>query len=260
MKRLLDAHDPRRFARCTLALVAVCAGGTLVAALAGPRPSEPDLADVVTARLHPRGAFALAMNPAAGGAAYTVEVLTAEQLDGRAQRRDRWHVDRQLPAALRRSAEAYRHTPFDRGHLAAAANYHGQAERDATFVTSNIVPQHPAANRRALAAIEAHIRADVDRTHDVVVVTVPVYEAPLEYLSTDRQAIGIHAAIGKAALRLDHGRPDHLRAWIVPNRADAPSDPDDCRTSVDALETAAQLELFDALLDDATEAEWEARR
>lgn len=75
---------------------------------------------------------------------------------------------------------SYRHSGYDRGHLApnyAIAAVHGPSAQQATFLMSNMTPQRPDLNRRAWQRLEeAVIDHFVPRFGRVQVITGPVYE------------------------------------------------------------------------------------
>lgn len=75
---------------------------------------------------------------------------------------------------------SYRHSGYDRGHLApnyAIAAVHGPSAQRATFLMSNMTPQRPDLNRRVWQRLEeAVIDHFVPRFNRVQVITGPIYE------------------------------------------------------------------------------------
>jgi endonuclease G len=115
--------------------------------------------------------------------AYTI---TAESLRGpRVKRQDRFIPDPLLQnqgiEAVR--AEAYKHSGYDKGHMAPAASFaFDQEASDETFVMSNMVPQTPDLNRHAWKALEDLERRMGCGEEKVLVFTGPVLEPSLPKL------------------------------------------------------------------------------
>jgi DNA/RNA endonuclease G (NUC1) len=78
-----------------------------------------------------------------------------------------------------RSRNGYFHkSGFDRGHMAAAANYTSDDEMNDTFSLMNVSPQYPIMNRVIWSRLEELTRKFVrekSNTHDVIVITGPLW-------------------------------------------------------------------------------------
>lgn len=222
----------------------------LVAAASFAAPARPalDLERVALPRIHHSGPVVYQFDPVTLTARCTVERITVDTLKGNAERKDSFPVDQNLPEALRRSDACYRSSGFDRGHLPGAANYGRQADRDATFLASLIVPQPPRVNRGPIKTIETRCRELVDADHELVVATLTLTHGRPRYITPTGPAIP--QAIGKAVLVIERGVPAYAIAWKVPNFEHGPDDPNECLVSVDELEDDSQLELFSELPDD----------
>ncbi|PRD29385.1 UNVERIFIED_CONTAM: cps-6 [Trichonephila clavipes] len=85
--------------------------------------------------------------------------------------------DNSIHVYFRSTNADYKHSGFDRGHLAAAGNHRSKQEYlDDTFVLSNITPQvGQGFNRSAWKKLEMHVRKMVENYKNVYVVTGPLY-------------------------------------------------------------------------------------
>lgn len=208
-------------------------------------PKAPDPATAAAPLIHDAGPFVYAFDPATGTARWSAIWIPAGSLEGPTERLKHFRTDPGLPACFRHSDAAYRNSPFQRGHLTADADTGTQAAAAATYTTANIVPQYPAANRGPIAAVEAAARAYSQRRpaapgRGVLVVTVQIFDGPPAYLGP----FAIPAAIGKAALIFDDGRPVNAAAWIVPNTIAAAGPADAFAVGLAELETRAQIDLY----------------
>lgn len=61
-------------------------------------------------------------------------------------KRPNFYEEKSLPEEFRSRASHYRHSGFDRGHLAAASNYATQKEVNDTFTLTNVSPQNHSMN------------------------------------------------------------------------------------------------------------------
>ena len=85
--------------------------------------------------------------------------LTRENLEGDAARRNNFRPDPELAPGQRAELVDYRHSGFDRGHMAPAAAFkRSVTAMSETFFLSNMAPQRPNLNRRLWARLEAQVR------------------------------------------------------------------------------------------------------
>ena len=109
---------------------------------------------------------------------YVVEKLTRESL-GEGVTLDRDGINFRSEESLKsmKSSNAdYTGSGFDRGHMAAAANYTGNEDAvSETFTLGNVVPQFPACNRGNWKTIENHARALARKGAVVYVYSGPLY-------------------------------------------------------------------------------------
>lgn len=203
--------------------------------------------------------FAYSPSPVTGSATWTAEYLTKESFTGGGKRPTSWHVDRYLPVDLRANGRDYAGSGFHIGHLAADANVGNQQDKIARAVYSNAVPQAPGLNMGLWAQLEKDVRAMVDETHAVYVVTLPVYFLRSERLTLVGSLIK-PTHLAKSVLILKGGGPESARSWLIPNRnPQAGARLENYRCTVDEIEDATQLDLF-GFLDDSLEISLEGQR
>lgn len=94
-------------------------------------------------------------------------------------RTERFYEEARLPARERASLASYRHSGFDRGHLAPAADMRTEEGMAQSFSLANIVPQAPVHNRKSWKKIEQDTRKYVKRSrHPVYVITGAHFDNP----------------------------------------------------------------------------------
>jgi endonuclease G, mitochondrial len=112
-------------------------------------------------------------------ARYVLERLTRESVEGSATRNDvLFSEEHSLEPRFRNRLKQFKHSGYDRGHLAAAANHKAdQAALDATFVLTNASPQIAAFNRGYWHMLERFIReiAVSDAFTETYVITGPLF-------------------------------------------------------------------------------------
>ncbi|GFQ75794.1 endonuclease G, mitochondrial, partial [Trichonephila clavata] len=134
--------------------------------------------------------------------------------------------DNSIHAYFRSTNADYKHSGFDRGHLAAAGNHRSKQEYlDDTFVLSNITPQvGKGFNRDAWNKLEKHVRKTVRKYKNVYVVTGPLYLPRMEpdgkkYVKY--QVIGPHdVAVPTHFFKVVVGERDaqfDMEAYVMPN-------------------------------------------
>jgi len=85
--------------------------------------------------------------------------LTAENVQGSANRQDDFRPDPDLPEGKRSELSDYKNSGYDRGHLAPAADFKRSEEAmSETFFLSNMAPQRPNLNRMSWSHLEEEVR------------------------------------------------------------------------------------------------------
>lgn len=272
----VDRPDPMpqdRFIACLL-IVAVCLMFAVacimhpesLAALAAADPKS----DISRFAPEPGGElvgqYLVRFNRISNGPSWTLERLSLAQLEPPSAKRDSVEFK---PSKLRssewRATNAdYADSGYDRGHLAASANYSAsQAALTATFSLDNAVPQNPGVNRGKWGDLEEQIRGRIRGDHNIVCVwicTVPIWDI---VGSGGVETIGPHRVwvpdqIGKALLIEHAGGRLVMESYLFPNAKVVEwRGVEEYRVSTDKLERVARLDLW-AALDDGVESKLEA--
>ncbi|MCJ7818271.1 MAG: DNA/RNA non-specific endonuclease, partial [Syntrophales bacterium] len=104
------------------------------------------------------------------------EHLTREELTRpRAERKNRFHPDPNLPPEDRAKLADYAKSGFDRGHMSPVGDMADERSQYESFSLANIIPQNPSNNRNLWEGIEAATRELAKAGGDLYVVTGPVY-------------------------------------------------------------------------------------
>jgi DNA/RNA endonuclease G (NUC1) len=94
------------------------------------------------------------------------------------KRRARFHEEVALPTEFRSRNGYYRGSGYDRGHLAPAADFPPDMEKD-TYTLCNTIPQVPSMNRHGWAQLEAFVRKVAEREWNENQSTTYVVTGPL---------------------------------------------------------------------------------
>lgn len=101
--------------------------------------------------------------------------LTPEETSGPAKRADRFVPDPEVPFHETATTDDYKHSGFDRGHMAPAGDMKwSEAAMQESFYLSNICPQHPALNRGIWKRLEDLVRRQAATRGSVYVVCGPL--------------------------------------------------------------------------------------
>ena len=180
--------------------------------------------------------------------------LTRENLDGDAVRRNNFRPDPELPSGQRAELVDYRHSGFDRGHMAPAAAFkRSVTAMSETFFLSNMAPQRPNLNRRIWSRLEAQVRTLAETHGSIWVFTGSLYlddagnpADPVQFIGPNNVAVATH--FYKVILCEHATGTIELFAFMMENDLDPlPGQPRDYVTSVDAIEALTQLNFFTAL-------------
>lgn len=111
---------------------------------------------------------------------YAVEHLTRERVAA-AKGLDRpeasaFHADPALPAEDRSELADYKHSGFDRGHMAPNGDMPTPAAQQESFTLANMIPQVGESNRGIWSAIEGATRHLANTRGEVYVVTGPAFK------------------------------------------------------------------------------------
>lgn len=249
-------------AACSLPLPAETGGGvtSLEAerhlALGNPSGAEanPRFADNY---LMQRPQFVLAYNRDTGIPNWVSWHLAAQDL-GEAERSNNFRPDPDLPAGWYAvTPDDYTGSGYDRGHMTPSADRTAsQADNEATFVMTNIIPQAPNNNRGPWVKLENYARELVRQGNEIYIVSGG--DGELGFIGEGR--VQVPAATWKAMLVLPAGDDDLSRidanttviAVRIPNDdALVPEGADwqDFQVSVDEIEQLTGYDLFGTLAE-----------
>jgi len=112
----------------------------------------------------------------------------------------------------------YTKTGYDRGHLLPSADRTiDQKENDATFVMSNISPQHPTLNRKIWNALEQDIRKIALKYDSLYIVTGPDLNLVMERIG--KNEVSVTERFFKTLLVKCDGEY-HTVSFVIPNNSD----------------------------------------
>lgn len=204
-----------------------------------------------------RNGFVLSFDGRARTARFTLEYLTKDNLNGKADRDGiGFHLEPDAPWEFRALVSDYAHSGYDLGHLAAAANHTStiEAMRE-TFTVNNACLQVPAFNRGIWKNLEAFVRKCALAGNEVWVVTCPLYipvgdskSIPVKTIGESRIWVPTHCA--KAILVKPDNGDFWATGWIIPNKDCGDDSYGKYEVAVDDVEAAAGLDLFSQLPKD----------
>jgi endonuclease G len=129
-------------------------------------------------------------------AEYVVEHITLESITGPAKRADDFRADPGIPVEYQSQLSDYAGHPYDRGHLASAAdNTQNPALMSESFFLSNMVPQNPNNNRGIWRQLEIVVRNLVKEGKDLYVISGTIYNPG--YLTIGTHHVGVPTHLWK---------------------------------------------------------------
>lgn len=184
------------------------------------------------------------------GPCWVYERLTTENFEGNAGRAS-FHEDDEVPEVIRAYLDDFRGSGYDRGHMAPAGDHVvTDEEMKATFVLSNMVPQHSTCNRGLWRKLEEYVRELVTNYPVVHVITGTAY---LPSTDSEGNRFVTYRVIGEN----DVAVPTHIwkvirceigegyvedEAYLVPNDASVKgTDVQDYRTTVEKIERVSGI-------------------
>lgn len=158
------------------------------------------------------------------------------------------------------TTSSYRHSGYDRGHLApnyAIAAVHGPVAQQDTFLMSNMVPQKPDLNRRLWQRLEeVVIDYFVPRFGQLQVITGPIYEEDIIAGALNRVGWS-EVPVSFYKILVVPGETPRTLAFIMPQDVAGDEPLSDYLVSVDEIEALTGLN-FMPQLDPVLEATLEA--
>ncbi|MDE7104078.1 MAG: DNA/RNA non-specific endonuclease [Bacteroidales bacterium] len=179
--------------------------------------------------------------------------LTPEETSGPAARQNRFVPDPEVPPHESATTDDYRHSGYDRGHMAPAGDmkWSEQAMRE-SFYLSNICPQHPALNRGIWKRLEDLVRRQAATRGSIYVVCGPITAVDAPRIG--RQGVAVPQRFFKALLQEAGGGWSAI-GFVFENGAadDAAGASDDAlrvhTLSIDSLERLTGMDFFPSLPD-----------
>jgi endonuclease G len=204
--------------------------------------------------------FILGYSDLRGNPLWVEYALTSvEQNRPSLKRPDRFETD--WRSINRVSQESYRHSGYDRGHLApnyAISRLYGSEGQADSFLMTNISPQRPKLNRQVWQRLEEmEVKHFAKLFGKVWVITGPVFDDKTERLLSDWM-VEIPDAFYKIYATEDaSGKPSASLAFLVPQNVNGQESLAQFVTSIDSIEAQTGIDFF-AELDDRAEAQLEA--
>ncbi|MFM8466500.1 MAG: DNA/RNA non-specific endonuclease [Oxalobacteraceae bacterium] len=156
------------------------------------------------------------------------------------RRKDAFHAEEALPAAVRAELADYARSGYDRGHMAPAADMPTEAAQHQSFSLANIIPQDRDNNQHLWSAIEGATRHLANQRGEIYVITGPLFEGERIQRINGRVFVPTH--VFKAVY--DPAKKEGA-AWLVSNIAGDAYEV----MSLTALEQRAGINLFPAVPD-----------
>jgi len=152
----------------------------------------------------------------------------------------------------------YKHSGYDRGHMAPAGNHRRNQEMcDETFYLSNMAPQvGKGFNRDKWEHLERYVRKLTKVYRNVYVCTGPLYlprreddgKMYVKYEVIGSNHVSVPTHFFKVLVGETVDQQLHLEAYVLPNQVIPDETPlDNFRVPVDSVERAAGLMFFDRL-------------
>lgn len=148
------------------------------------------------------------------------------------------------------SADSYRGSGYDRGHLApnyAIASVYGREAQRQTFLMSNMSPQRPRLNRQLWQRLEEVVMDDfVPRFGTLQVITGPIY--PQDFLDGAFRRVGF-TQVPEAFYKIlvVPSETPRVLAFIMPQEVSGNEPLDRFLVSVDEIEARTGLDFFPQL-------------
>ena len=163
------------------------------------------------------------------------EHVTIAAMTGPAKRRDDFRADPAVHAECRATLQDYAGRPYDRGHMAAAANNTQSAEiMSESFFLSNMIPQVPNNNRGIWRQLEIWTR-DWAKGGDFYVISGAIYDP-------GHLTIGNGVGVPTRLYKIIHDRRSgQTQAYMMPNAPLPVKDLPKYQTTVPAVEQATGM-------------------
>ena len=175
--------------------------------------------------------------------------LTKKNLEKNVDRsEERFYPDNKVSTGSA-SPQDYAGSGYDRGHLAPAGDFTGNAKMmRETFVMSNMSPQHPLCNRETWRLLEEQTRRWGEKKGDIYIITGPIFKTNMPTIGK-KNKIAVPPAYYKIIFSYKEMR---AIAFIVPN-VNKKESYRQYQVSIRDVEKETGLDFFHLLPDDLEE-------
>ncbi len=224
-----------------------------------PAPSSGDdtfLPTSTTGEIVHHSYYSLSYSEQDEQAEWVAYELTREMLSGfRNERKNNFRPDRDVPTGSA-TPDDYRGSGYDRGHLCPASDMSfDETAMDETFFMSNMSPQKHYQNCGIWRELEECVKDWAKKYGKIYVVTGPILKGGGFQKIGRTNKVSVPEAYYKVVMTAD--APRKAIGFIVPNEAS--SEPlNKFSTSIDAVETATDIDFFYNLLSKSDEIRLEA--
>jgi endonuclease G len=147
---------------------------------------------------------------------WVAERLTKEKALAKLPRKDNFRADLELPVGQRAELADYKGSGYDRGHMAANANFNWSAKAmDESFLLSNMIPQNGPNNQQIWANLEAQVRDWAIVRGEIIIISGPVYDNDEANLVIGKNNVGVPDKLFKVIY--DPQRKEAI-AFLLPNQ------------------------------------------
>ena len=165
------------------------------------------------------------------------EHVTPQAISGPAKRQNDFRADPAVAPQCQAQLADYAGNPYDRGHMAAAANNTQNPQiMSESFFLSNMVPQVPNNNRGIWRILELQVRDSVRGTgQDLYVISGAIFDQGYTKIGN---GVGVPTRLFKIIINKATG---NVTAFLMPNSAIPPADLPKYRTTLQAVEQASGM-------------------
>lgn len=175
------------------------------------------------------------------------ELTSAEAKSKDAERSNHFVRDPQVKGASAEDSD-YKHTGYDRGHLAPAGDMRwSETAMKESFYFSNITPQKPGLNRGIWKELEEQCRLWAMDNGFLMIATGPVLSPALKRLGKNQ--VAIPERFYKVICTIYNGEYEAV-GFLLDNRDYGKTPLQSLMISVDSVEQVTQIDFFSSLPDD----------
>ncbi|MDD5537434.1 MAG: DNA/RNA non-specific endonuclease [Candidatus Omnitrophica bacterium] len=208
-----------------------------------------------------RKGYVVGYNPEKKVADWVSYHFTDAYLVKKAGRSNDFRPDLDLTPDQRAELKDYRHSGYDMGHLAPAADMTRSKQiMSESFLLSNMAPQvGPGFNRGIWRILEGKVRDWVRKKKNIYVIDGPIYDSP-DGKTIGPDKVGVPDRFYKIIVSCseDGGNLDAI-AFILPNKKNPNNMLPKFIVSIDEIEKATGLDFLHDF-DDTTESKLEAKK